>query len=338
MRCARTGPPVRAAPGTRPTHGTDERQLAQIQDVMFPSKKLLSCPENRSLVAQYVNISKAGQAVGLESSTANRYATLLEAAFMIQRLPAWGTTLGKRIAAYPKVHVIDSGLAGWLLGLSAAKISSRDPAVLTEFGHLVETFAVEEILKQVSWSEEVATAAYFRTQNGDEVDLVLETWDGRVVGFEVKAGSRVQDADLSGLRLLRDRLGERFMAGFLLNLGELAYRKEERVMVVPLSGLWSLALSKNSVPDGMWDGPRRPGVQVEAGRAYHSSASIAKSSSLLHSPLNSSLLTRRASWRMPSRLASRTDASLRSSIRATMRCRPSPSKPSRSITCAASVA
>ena len=102
---------------------------------------------------QLLNISKAGQAVGLESSTANRYATLLEAAFMIQRLPAWGTTLGKRIAAYPKVHVIDSGLAGWLLGLSAAKISSRDPAVLTEFGHLVETFAAGEILKQVSWSK-----------------------------------------------------------------------------------------------------------------------------------------------------------------------------------------
>ena len=160
---------------------------------------------------------------------------------MIQRLPAWGTTLGKRITAYPKVHVIDSGLAGWLLGLSAAKISSRDPAVLTEFGHLVETFAVGEILKQVSWSEEAVTAAYFRTQSGDEVDLVLETWDGRVAGFEVKAGSRVQETDLSGLRLLRDRLGERFIAGFLLNLGELAYRKEERIMVMPLSGLWSLA-------------------------------------------------------------------------------------------------
>jgi predicted AAA+ superfamily ATPase len=99
--------------------------------------------------------------------------------------------------------------------------------------------AVGEILKQLSWSEEVVTAAYFRTQNGDEVDLVLETWDGRVAGFEVKAGARVQDADLSGLRLLRDRLGERFIAGFLLNLGELAYRKEERIMVMPLSGLWS---------------------------------------------------------------------------------------------------
>ena len=94
----------------------------------------------------------------------------------------------------------------------------------------------------MSWSEEAVTAAYFRTQSGDEVDFVLETWDGRVAGFEVKAGSRVQDTGLSGLRLLRDRLGERFIAGFLLNLGELAYRKEERIQIMPLSGLWSLAL------------------------------------------------------------------------------------------------
>jgi hypothetical protein len=65
--------------------------------------------------------------------------------------------------------------------------------------------------------------------------IALETWDGRVAGFEVKAGSRVQDTDLSGLRLLRDRLGERFIAGFLLNLGELAYRKEETIMVIGCS-------------------------------------------------------------------------------------------------------
>jgi len=169
---------------------------------------------------QLLNITKAGQAVGLESSTANRYATLLEAAFMIQRLPAWGETLGKRPSAHPKVHVIDSGLAGWLLGLSAAKINSRNPAALTEFGHLVETFAVGEILKQVSWADEVITASHFRTEAGDEVDLVLETWDG--------------------LRLLRDRLGDRFTGGFVLNLGELAYRKESKIAVMPLSALWSL--------------------------------------------------------------------------------------------------
>jgi uncharacterized protein len=188
---------------------------------------------------QLLNITKAGQAAGLESSTANRYATLLEAAFMIQRLPAWGETLGKRLAAHPKVHIIDSGLAGWLLGLSAAKINSRNPAVLTEFGHLVETFVAGEILKQVSWSDEVTTASHFRTETGDEVDLVLETWDGRVAGFEIKAGTRIKDPDLNGLRLLRDRLGDRFVGGFVLNLGELAYRKEDKIAIMPLSALWS---------------------------------------------------------------------------------------------------
>jgi Domain of unknown function (DUF4143) len=101
---------------------------------------------------------------------------LPEAAFMIQRLPAWGETLGKKLASYPKVHLIDSGLAGWLLGLSAAKVNSRDPRVLTEFGHLVETFAVGEIFRQVSWSDEIIT----------------ETWDGRVAAFEVKAGTRIR--------------------------------------------------------------------------------------------------------------------------------------------------
>lgn len=189
--------------------------------------------------AQVLNISKAGQAVGLEPATANRYAALLEAAFMIQRLPAWGETLGKKLASYPKVHLIDSGLAGWLLGFSAAKVNSRDPRVLTEFGHLVETFAVGEIFKQVSWSDEIITASHFRTHDGVEVDLVLETWDGRVAAFEVKAGTRIKDPDLDGLRLLRDRLGDRFTGGFVLNLGDLAYRKEDRISVLPLCRLWS---------------------------------------------------------------------------------------------------
>jgi uncharacterized protein len=191
---------------------------------------------------QLLNITKAGQAVGLESSTANRYATLLEAAFMIQRLPAWGETLGSRLAAHPKVHVIDSGLAAWLLGLSATKINSRNAMVQTEFGHLVETFAVGEILKQAGWSDEIVTASHFRTHNGDEVDLVLETWDGRVAGFEIKAGTRLKDPDFNGLRLVRDRLGERFIAGFVLNLGELAYRKEDRIAVLPLCRLWFLTI------------------------------------------------------------------------------------------------
>jgi predicted AAA+ superfamily ATPase len=192
-----------------------------------------------SQTGQLLNISKAAQAAGLESATANRYTTLLEAAFMIHRLPSWGRTLGSRVSSLPKIHVIDSGLAAWLMGLSESKIGGRDPAVLAEFGHVVETFATGEVLKQIGWSHEPVTASHFRTHGGDEVDVVLETWDGRVAGIEVKAGTKIRDGDLRGLRTLRDRLGDRFVAGVVLNLGDLAYRYEEKLFIAPLDRLWT---------------------------------------------------------------------------------------------------
>ncbi|MEV6100867.1 DUF4143 domain-containing protein [Nocardia sp. NPDC051981] len=78
----------------------------------------------------------------MRKSSAENYLRLLEAVFLVHRLPAWGTALGSRIARQPKLHVVDSGVAAWLLGLTPAKIAMADPAVLTQYGHLTETFAV----------------------------------------------------------------------------------------------------------------------------------------------------------------------------------------------------
>ena len=64
---------------------------------------------------------------------------------------------------------------------------------------------------------------------------------------QIKAGTRIKDPDLNGLRLLRDRLGDRFAGGFVLNLGELAYRKESKIAVMPLSALWSLCPARKQL-------------------------------------------------------------------------------------------
>lgn len=189
--------------------------------------------------AQVLNVAAAGRVIGLEKSTAENYVRLLESVFLIQRLPAWGTTLGSRIARQPKLHVVDSGIAAWLLNLSPEKVSAADPAVLSEFGHLLETFAVTEILKQVSWWEGPVVAGHFRTGDGAEVDLVLERDDGQVVAVEVKAGSRVRGEDLRGLRALRSRLGNRLDAAIVLYTGQHTFRHEDGFLVVPLARLWS---------------------------------------------------------------------------------------------------
>ncbi|HEY1702314.1 MAG TPA: ATP-binding protein [Trebonia sp.] len=188
---------------------------------------------------QVLNIASVAGAIGLERSTAENYVKLLEAVFLISRLPSWGTTLGSRIVKHPKVHVLDSGVMAWLLNLTAEKIALADPSTLTDYGHLLETFAVGEILKQVSWSDAPIAAGYFRTEAGDEVDLVLERDDGQVIAFEIKAGTRVGSEDLRGLRLLKDRLGSRLQEAITLYTGQYAYRLEDWAWVLPLSQLWT---------------------------------------------------------------------------------------------------
>jgi len=188
---------------------------------------------------QVLNMSSVGAGIGLDRSTAENYIKLLEAVFLIYRLPAWGTTLGSRIARHPKVHMIDSGVMAWLLNLTPQKITQAAPATLTEYGHLLETFTVGEILKQVSWSDAPVAAGYFRTESGDEADLVLERDDGQVIAFEIKAGSRVGGEDLRGLRVLRNRLGRRLEEAIVLYTGEYAYRHDGWIWILPLSRVWS---------------------------------------------------------------------------------------------------
>ena len=71
-----------------------------------------------------------------------------------------------------------------------------------------------------------------------EVDLVCEADDGRIAGVEVKATSRVEDRELNGLRSLRDKLGQDFMGGVVLYLGDRAYTREDRIHVLPMDRVW----------------------------------------------------------------------------------------------------
>ena len=188
---------------------------------------------------QVLNMAAAGRAVGLEPRTAEAYTKLLEDLFLIRRLDAWGRTLRARATASPKIHVVDSGLAARLMGVTAQRISRLDPAALAEFGHLLETFVVSELLKQASWSSDVSGVGHWRTHDGQEVDLVIEHSDGSVTAFEVKAGARIGRGDARGLRALRNALGDAFSAGFVLHTGGLAFHLEDRIVAAPIDALWS---------------------------------------------------------------------------------------------------
>jgi uncharacterized protein len=188
---------------------------------------------------QVLNMAAISGTIGLEKSTAENYIKLLEAVFLIYRLPSWGTTLGSRVAKHPKLHLVDSGVMAWLLNLTPEKIAQALPAVLTDYGHLLETFAVGEILKQVSWSDAPVATGHFRTEAGEEVDLVVERDDGDVIAFEIKAGTRIDSGDLRGLRKLKEHLGARLQEAIVLYTGAHAYSRDDWIRVLPLDRLWA---------------------------------------------------------------------------------------------------
>jgi predicted AAA+ superfamily ATPase len=190
--------------------------------------------------AQVANNAETARAVSIEPSTAENYTKLLESVFMVHRLPAWGTTASSRVGALPKMHVVDSGLAAHLLRLTPDKLARRTAQALAEFGPLLETFVAGELLKQLSWIDDVVTAGHWRTRDGSEVDLVFERSDGMVAGVEVKSGSRVDSREAGSLATLADHLGDSWLGGAVLYTGAHSYTidRGRSIHVLPIDALW----------------------------------------------------------------------------------------------------
>jgi uncharacterized protein len=58
------------------------------------------------------------------------------------------------------------------------------------------------------------------------------------VGIEVKAASTVGQDDFSGLRHLAKRLGDDFLVGLVMYMGQQTLSFEPRLRAMPVSAIW----------------------------------------------------------------------------------------------------
>ena len=174
---------------------------------------------------------------GIPRTTLNRYLELLTAVFLIKQIPAWSASQTQRAIGTPKLAFVDTGIAAHLLGQDAARLGEPDGAA----GAMIETFALMELARQLTWCSERARLHHYRTKDRTEVDAVLETPDGRVIAIEVKAGATVRTEDLAGLRHLAQRLGPRLVAGYVLYTGQQTLPFGDRLRALPLDTLWEVA-------------------------------------------------------------------------------------------------
>ncbi len=211
----------------------DVRELANIEGLTTLPRLMALLAARTASLANFAEISRS---LGLNQSTLKRYISLLETLFLLQPLPAWSINLGKRLVRAPKLHLIDSGIAAHLVGVDDEERLSTSEMI----GPLLETFVAMELRKQSTWSTTRVSMHHFRTQAGEEVDLVLEDAMGRCVGIEVKSASSASIRDTKGLRALSEALGVKFVRGIVLHTGMEHAAIAPDIWAVPVSSLWTM--------------------------------------------------------------------------------------------------
>jgi predicted AAA+ superfamily ATPase len=161
----------------------DVRQVLRVGDLERFTTLVRLCAGR---TANVLNLSALAGDCGIATNTARSWVSVLETGYIVHRLSPWHRSLKKQLIKAPKLHLLDSGLACYLLGI-------REPEQLRHHplrGAVFESWVVAEALKGLAHHARPLDAWYFRDHKGLEVDLVLDRGDA-VVLVEVKAGATV---------------------------------------------------------------------------------------------------------------------------------------------------
>jgi uncharacterized protein len=209
----------------------DVREIAEVE-------KLDQMPRLLRVLAHHsgklTNFMQMGGQIGFDDKTTRKYVGILEQLFLVRRVEPWFRNPLKRLVKTPKLHFLDSGLLGTLLGASAERVAGDR----STFGTLLETFVFSEVLKQASWSGESCALYHYRDKDQDEVDLVIETASGALIGIEVKASATVNSDDFKGLRKLAAACRDEFKVGVVLYDSARTVPFGDRLLAAPISCLW----------------------------------------------------------------------------------------------------
>ncbi len=129
-----------------------------------------------------LNASELGRSLEISTQTVSRYIDLLADLLLVRRLQPYHANVGKRLVKSPKIYVRDSGLVHALLGISSFTQLCGHPVV----GRSWEGWVIETLLSVLPWR---ASAFYYRTRAGAEIDLLIEHGDGAVWAVEIKRSS-----------------------------------------------------------------------------------------------------------------------------------------------------
>ena len=210
----------------------DVKEIADIENlIVLP--RLFRLLATRS--ATLLNNAELSRSSSIPQTTLKRYLALLETMFLINTVLPWNNNKGKRLVKAPKIFFNDTGLMSYLLNIDQGRLLLQRDML----GALLENFVVVELKKQITWSQKKPGLFHFRSQAGQEVDVILEDRAGRCIGIEVKSSSTVIQKDFNGLRAFAELAGKKFIRGVVLYTGDKAVPFGNNLLALPVNALWN---------------------------------------------------------------------------------------------------
>jgi predicted AAA+ superfamily ATPase len=179
-----------------------------------------------------MNSAKLSRSLGINVKTVDAYLDLLVDLMLVRKLQPWHINLGKRISKKPKVMIRDSGIVHALLNIKDKESLLSNPIL----GNSWECFVIENLLSCLS---KEASAYYYRSSGGAEIDLLLNWPDGEIWAIEIK-------------RSLKPKIERGFYSAcedvkpsrkFVVYPGDESYRVAEDIDVISLSNLANQLIS-----------------------------------------------------------------------------------------------
>jgi predicted AAA+ superfamily ATPase len=141
-----------------------------------------------------LSYSSVGRDAGLATRTVQEYFQILEDTLIGFRLPAWRSSPRARLTAHPRFYLFDTGVTN---ALNRRLVKELDPR---SRGRLFEQLVVLETMRLLDYAGSEARLHYWRTHVGAEVDLVVERHGELRLAVEIKSGTKVVGAELTGMR------------------------------------------------------------------------------------------------------------------------------------------
>ena len=178
----------------------DVRQMLAISDLLA-FQTFLRMAATRT--GQLLNLSELGADAGISHNTARSWIGVLEASYVVTRIPPFFRNIGKRLVKTPKLHFLDTGLACYLLGIRSAEELRAHPLR----GPLFESWVVSEVSKARLNRGLAPDLSFFRDAHGLEVDLLVARARG-TAAIEAKSGATVPVSAFAPLHAVADLVPE----------------------------------------------------------------------------------------------------------------------------------